>query len=67
MKKTIKIDGMMCEHCISAVKKALKKYDEKVVVELNKALLNTSEKDEVLIEAIEDLGFEVKEIIHARS
>lgn len=67
MKKTIKMDGMMCEHCVKAVEKALKKFDKDVKVEINKAVLNTEKDDDELIEIIEDLGFEVKEISHARS
>lgn len=68
MKKVLKIEGMMCMHCVAHVKKALegikgvKSVDvsldnNEAVVELEKDI-----KDKVFIKAIEDAGYKVVEI-----
>ena len=68
MEKTIKIEGMMCQHCVAHVTKALQEVDgvKEVVVELKKKTATiTLEKDvanEVLTAAITDAGYEVKKI-----
>ena len=65
MKKVIKVEGMMCEHCEATVVKALKKIDGvteasadhvkgEAVVELSKEVDN-----ELLKEAIEDRDYKV--------
>ena len=65
MKKTIKVEGMMCENCVRHVKEALEGFDKNVVVELSDktAVLNTECSDDELIDAIEEAGYDVKEII----
>ena len=66
MDKTIKIEGMMCQHCVAHVKKALESLDgvENVEVNLKKktATLTTEVENETLIKAIEEAGYTVKKI-----
>lgn len=65
MKKTMKIEGMMCGHCEARVKKvleALPQVDEAVVShEQGTAVvtLNTETADEVLKKAVEDQDYKV--------
>ncbi len=65
MTKTIKIEGMMCEHCEATVKKALLKIDgvsDAVVSHVAGTAVVTLEKDvdnAVLKEAVEDRDYEV--------
>ena len=63
--KTIVIEGMMCNHCQAKVEKALKELgiEAKVSFEKGKAWTdNQSVNDAKIKEAIDNLGFEVKEI-----
>ena len=68
MQKVLKVEGMMCQHCVAHVTKALQGVDgvKEVVVELKKKTATiTLEKDvanEVLTAAITDAGYEVKKI-----
>jgi len=68
MKKVIKIEGMMCEHCKARVEKALAETEgvEKVDVDLKKGTAtvksNDLPKDEVLTKAVTDQGYKVVEI-----
>ena len=65
MKKTIKIEGMMCPHCEKRVKEKLEEIDG--VLEAvpnhkeNNAVINLSKdvSDEVLISVIEAQGYKV--------
>ena len=61
MGKEIKVEGMMCMHCVAHVKEALEKVPgvNKVEVSLeNKnAIVEGSANDEDLIKAIEDAGY----------
>lgn len=65
MTKTIRIEGMMCEHCEATVKKALLKIDgvsDAVVSHVAGTAVVTLEKDvdnAVLKEAVEDRDYEV--------
>ena len=62
MNKTVLIEGMMCQHCVAHVSKALQDLgaDVKVSLEDKKAYLsNTSLQDEQIIKAVEDAGYEV--------
>lgn len=69
MKKTIKINGMNCMHCVKAVKESLGEVKgiNKVEVSLEnkQAIVNLENEvsNEQIIEAIDDAGFEVIEII----
>ena len=69
MKKTILVDGMMCQHCVKHVHDALAKVDgvkeaevslenKTAVVELQKEV-----SDEVLLAAVRDAGYEPKAIL----
>ena len=67
MNKTVKIEGMMCEHCVTHVKEALKALgaDVEVSLENGEAVLrNTALSDEDITKAITDAGYEVTEIIN---
>ncbi len=69
MKKTILVDGMMCQHCVKHVKDALEKVDgvksaevslenKTAVVELEREVEN-----EVLLAAVTEAGYEPKAIL----
>ena len=67
MKKKIYIDGMSCGHCVSHVKEALLDIGAiKVKVDLEEKLAIAEFEDEItdseIIEAIEEVGYEVAEI-----
>lgn len=65
MKKTIKIDGMHCNHCKMRVEKALKALNgvTSAVVNLEAKTADiestTEINDAVIAEAIDDAGFKV--------
>ena len=69
MKKTWKIDGMSCEHCAKKVELALKSIAEvkKVKVHLKKKetiiILDATVENQVLTSTIENLGYQVIEIL----
>ncbi|KKW69199.1 hypothetical protein AAV94_01380 [Lampropedia cohaerens] len=62
MSKTIKVQGMTCEHCVNAVQKAILKLDNtaKVNVDLKTGLVSvdTMQPRETLIAAVKDAGYE---------
>lgn len=66
MKKTMKIEGMMCPHCEATVKKILEAIDgvesAEVSHEKGSAVLTMSKnvEDSVLKKAVEDAGYTVK-------
>ncbi len=64
--KTIKIEGMHCEHCSGRVKKALEAMGLTVTVELKKGIATVDgtniPENAALREAVEDLGFDVTDI-----
>ena len=68
MKKTMKIEGMMCMHCEAAVKKALEEIEgvesAEVSHEAGTAIVTAEESvtDEVLKKAVEDKEYVVLEI-----
>ena len=65
MKKTIKIEGMHCSHCSARVEKALAALGLAVTVDLAAKCAVVEGKDtadDVLRDAVEDLGFEVVSI-----
>ena len=67
MKKTLVIEGMMCDHCRQHVEKALNGIDgvkaqvnlakKEATVELSKTIA-----DEALVKAVQEAGYEVKDI-----
>lgn len=62
MKKEILIEGMMCGNCKKHVEEVLKKISGTTVTVLldeNKAIVETSASDEVLTGAIENAGYKV--------
>ena len=64
MKKTMKIEGMMCKHCVAHVTKALEAIEgvtPEVSLEDNAAYLTLDREvpDEVLTKAVVDAGYEV--------
>ena len=68
MKKTMKIEGMMCQHCVAHVTKALQGVNgvASVEVDLKKktAVVELSESvaDEILQAAVTEAGYDVKKI-----
>ncbi len=68
MEKTLRIEGMMCQHCVAHVQKALQGVQgvEGVDVQLKKkrAIVTLAETvaDETLVQAIEEAGYTVKKI-----
>ena len=68
MKKTLKITGMMCEHCEMHTKKALEALDGVTAVEVSHktgTAVVTMEKeilDDVLKKAVADQGYQVTDI-----
>ena len=68
MKKTLKIEGMMCGHCEMHAKKALEALDGVTKAEVSHktgTAVVTLEKevtDEVLKKAVADQGYEVTDI-----
>ena len=67
MKKTMKIEGMMCAHCEAAVKKALEAIPEVVDAEVSHtagtAVVTVENvSDETLKAAVTDQGYAVIEI-----
>ncbi|MDD6467340.1 MAG: heavy metal translocating P-type ATPase [Erysipelotrichaceae bacterium] len=69
MKKTITVEGMMCEHCKMHVEKALSKVDgvETVSVDLKAktatVILQRDVDDAILKDAVVEAGYEVTEIV----
>ena len=59
--KTIHIEGMMCQHCVSHVRKALEPLDPKVEVSLDRkcATVRADLDDAALTKAVVDAGYEV--------
>lgn len=66
MKKTIKIEGMMCQHCVKAATKALESVAGVTAVTVSledkQAVVEGTATDEALTAAIVDAGYEVKGI-----
>ena len=66
MKKVLDIEGMMCQHCVAHVNKALSGIEGVEAVEVslenkNAAVtLAADVSDEVLVKAVVDAGYEVK-------
>ena len=68
MNKVLKIDGMMCQHCVAHVTKAVQGIDGVDTVEVNlkkgTAVVTFSKAvaDETLISTITEAGYAVKKI-----
>ncbi len=68
MQKTMKIEGMMCQHCVAHVTKALQGVEGVAQVEVNlkkktaTISLKSAVSDETLIKAVVEAGYEVKKI-----
>lgn len=68
MKKTLKIDGMMCSHCTGRVSQVLNAIDgvsAEVSLEDKAAYVTLSADvaDDVLIQAVTDAGYTVTEVL----
>ena len=61
MKKTVKIDGMMCPRCVAHVKKALDAIgvEAEVVLEKNCAFVDAAADNDAIRAAITDAGYDV--------
>ncbi len=68
MKKTLKVEGMMCQHCVAHVTKALQGVDGVISVEVHlkkkSATVELSKEidESALTQAVTDAGYEVKKI-----
>lgn len=68
MEKKLTVEGMMCQHCVAHVKKALEGVEgvSEAVVDLDAgtavAKLTANVADDVLTAAVVDAGYEVKGI-----
>ncbi|WP_240839567.1 heavy-metal-associated domain-containing protein [Acidaminobacter sp. JC074] len=66
MKKTMLIEGMMCGHCTGRVTTALNALEGVEVletsVEKKHAVVETEVSNELLKEAVEDIGYDVIDI-----
>ena len=68
MKKTLTIEGMMCQHCVRHVTNALQGVNgvSAVAVDLDKKTavveLNEAVENEALISAVTEAGYEVKKL-----
>lgn len=66
MEKKLSVEGMMCQHCVAHVKKALEGVEgvEEAVVDLDSnsatAKLSADVADQALVNAIVDAGYEAK-------
>ena len=69
MKKTILVDGMMCQHCAAHVTAALEKVGgvkkAEVSLENKTAVVELSEEvgNDVLLAAVKEAGYEPKAIL----
>lgn len=66
MTKTLKIEGMMCQHCAAHVTKALNGLPgvtAEVDLERKTATVTGSADDAALKKAVEDAGYQVVEIV----
>jgi len=65
--KTLKITGMSCGHCERRVKNALEEIEGVTVISVSasedRAEVETSVEDDVLIAAVEEAGYAVTEIV----
>ena len=57
--RIFKIDGMMCNHCVMHVKKALEALGLKAEVDLEKGIAKVSgdASDEAVVRAVADAGY----------
>ena len=68
MTKTLKVNGMMCEHCEARVKKALEALEQVEAAEVSHeagtavVTLKTDVADDVLKQAVEAQDYEVTEV-----
>ncbi|MGG7059730.1 heavy-metal-associated domain-containing protein [Clostridium nigeriense] len=67
MKKVINIEGMSCNHCVAHVKEALEGITGVDVLEVSldnkKAVVETEVENNILIDAIEEEGYDVVSIL----
>lgn len=67
MKKIINIEGMTCNHCVAHVKEALEGINGVNVLEVSldnkKAVIETEVENNILIDAIEEEGYDVVSIL----
>jgi len=67
MNKTVYIEGMMCKNCERHAKEALEELGLDVVVSLEDkkaSIKNCNIEDKIIINAIQEAGYEVKEIVN---
>ena len=66
MEKILNVEGMSCNHCVAAVKKALENVDGVKEADVNledkkaEVKLDKEVSEEVLVKAVEDAGYSAK-------
>lgn len=69
MKRTVKINGMGCQHCVNRITEALSAVESVEVLEVSlenkSATVNAADSvsDEALMNAVNEEGFEAIEVI----
>lgn len=64
MKRTVRVEGMMCQHCVAHVKKALEEIglQAEVTLSTNSAVVEGDATEEAIRKAITDAGYDFKGI-----
>ena len=66
MKRELKVEGMMCQHCVRHVTDALQAVEGVKTAEVDlkkkRAVVETDVADEILVKAVEDAGYKVVKI-----
>lgn len=69
MKKIVKVEGMMCQHCVAHVEKALRAVpgveSVEVSLENKQAVVTGSAADQALLDAVTDAGYQANGVEEA--
>ena len=69
MNKTVKVEGMMCQHCVAHVEKALRAVPGVEAVEVSlenkKATVTGDAADQALLDAVTDAGYQANGVEEA--
>lgn len=66
MSVTLQLNGLHCQHCVKSVESALKALPTVSNVQIDlatqQAVVESQETTEILIEVIENIGFDAKQV-----
>ena len=69
MKKIVTVEGMMCQHCVAHVEKALRAVpgveSVEVSLENKQAVVTGSTADQALLDAVTDAGYQANGVEEA--